>query len=45
MNFNESAQNHPLDSLSAVTHITEGSLKNNFDDFLGSGDSFHDFSR
>ena len=45
MNFNESAQNHPLLSLSAVTHITEGSLQNNFDDFLGAGDSLDNLPR
>ena len=45
MNFNQPAQDHPLHSLSAVTWITEGLLQNNFDDFLGSGDSFDNLSR
>jgi hypothetical protein len=40
MNFSEFHPHRPLDSLSAVTQITEGLLQNNFDYLLGTGNSF-----
>jgi hypothetical protein len=45
MNFNEVIRNHPLDSLSAVTWITEGLLHNNFDDLLRAGDPLDNLPR
>jgi hypothetical protein len=41
MNFSQLAADRPLDSLSAVTQVTEGLLQNNFNYLLRSCNPFY----
>src|SRR5579859_331731 len=43
-NLSEFLQDRPLNSLSAVTWITEGLLQNYFDGLFGAGDPFDDLA-